>query len=183
MIETEPRIQNSEYRMAEVLRRSEELLAVLETDALHMRESLSLLDRMRGLVIKHDESGLQEMLQQIRAKADAYAAAESQRQRLRRQLAVLLDCPLGELTLSRLAAALRPPLRDRAVRQRTVLRDLAERLRREHRSTALLLADCVRFNRALFRAIFHQGKAQPVVYGATGVAKPMPSGHLMNVQF
>jgi hypothetical protein len=183
MMDTEPRTQKSEFRTAEVLRRSEELLAVLETDALHMQESLSILDRMRGLVIKHDESGLQEMLQQIRAKADAYAAAESQRQRLRRQLAVLLDCPLAELTLSRLTAALHPPLRDRAVRQRAILRDLAERLRREHRNTSLLLTDCVRFNLALFRAIFHQGKTQPVVYGATGMARPVPSSHLMNVQF
>ena len=38
---------------------TEELLAVLEADLRHIRESLSTLDRLRGLLIKHDETGLQ----------------------------------------------------------------------------------------------------------------------------
>ena len=178
------RTQNPEVRMGkEVLRKTEELLAVLEADVQHIQESLSTLDRLRGLLIKHDETGLQELLQQIREQADAYAAVESQRQRLRRQLAGLLGRPADDVTLSSLAEALPPPLREAVTRQKAILRDLVERLRREHRNTSLMLADCTRFNRALFHAIFQQGKAQPMVYGAAGTARPASPSHLMNVQF
>jgi hypothetical protein len=166
-----------------VLRKTEELLAVLEADGRHILESLSSLDRLRGLLIKHDETGLQELLQQIRMQTDAYGAVESQRQRLRRQLAALLDCPADDVTLSRLAAALPPPRREAVMHLKMTLRDLVKRLQREHRNTGLLLADCTRFNRALFRAIFQQGKAQPMVYGAAGKARPASQSHLMNVQF
>src|SRR3990172_4484321 len=141
---TEDRIGN------EVLGKTEELLAVLEADVRHIQESLSTLDRLRGLLIKHDETGLQELLQQIREQADVYEAVESQRHRLRRQLAGLLGCPADDVTLSRLAQALPPPLREAVTHQKRTLRDLVERLRREYRHTGLLLADCTRFNRAMF---------------------------------
>ena len=184
MSSTESRSQKSEVRIKEEVRgKTEELLAVLGSDVRHIQESLATLDRLRGLLIKHDETGLQELLQQIREQEDAYAAVESQRQRLRRQLAGLLGCPADDVTLSRLAEALPPPLREAVTRQKATLRDLVERLRKEHRHTGLLLADCTRFNRALFRAIFQQGKAQPRIYGAAGKAGPASQSHLMNVQF
>ena len=178
--------QDTEHRMATrqgLLQRTEQLLAVLEADVRHMQESLSTLDQLRSLLIKHDECGLEALLRQIRANADAYAAVESRRQVLRRQLAVLLECPMDELTLSRLETALPSPVRETLRQKKATLRTLAERLRREHRNTSLLLADCARFNRALFRAIFQQGKAQSVVYGAAGTTQPASSSHLMNVQF
>jgi hypothetical protein len=183
MSRTELRTQNSELRSKEILRKTEELVAVLEADARHIQESLLLLDRLRSLVIKHDEAGLQQLLQQLREQADAYAQVESRRQRLRRQLAALLDWPVAELTLSRLAAALPPGLSQTVSRQRTALRDLVDRLDREYRNTSFLLGDCVRFNRALFRAVFQPAEAESVVYGATGSAKPSVTSHLMNVQF
>ncbi len=183
MSRTELRIQNSELRSKEILRKTEELVAVLEADARHIQESLLLLDRLRSLVIKHDEAGLQRLLQQLREQADAYAQVESRRQRLRRQLAALLDWPVAELTLSRLAAALPPGLSQTVSHQRTALRDLADRLDREYRNTSCLLGDCVRFNRALFRAVFQPAETESVVYGATGSARPSVTSHLMNVQF
>ena len=184
MSETEPRTQNPELRIEEeVCHKTEALLAVLEGDIRTLQDRLSTLDRLRGLLIKHDEKGLEGLLQQIQSKANAQTAVEAQRQRLRRQLASLLGCPAPELTLSRLATVVPPTLADRIQLTKKTLRNLVERLRREHRNTGLLLADCMRFNRALFRAIFQQGKAQPVLYGAAGTAKPPCRSHLMNVQF
>jgi hypothetical protein len=182
MTPTESGIQNPETRMRDVLRKTEELVAVLETDIQHIQESLLLLDRLRGLLIKHDVEGLQGLLQQLRAQADAYASIESRRQRLQRQLAVLLDCPMGELTLSRLAGAMPGALGETVARQRMTLRDLVDRLGREYHNTSVLLTDCVRFNHALFHAVFQQGKTQSVVYGATGAAQTCTGSHMMNVQ-
>ena len=183
MTEAEARSQRSEVRSKEILRKTEELVAVLETDVRHIQESLTLLDRLRSLLVKHDETGLQELLQQLRAEADAYASVEARRQRLRRHLAALLDVPTDELTLSRLAGALPAALGQSVACQRKALRDLVDRLGREYRSTSLLLADCVRFNSALFRAVFQQGKNETVVYGATGEARPCTQSHLMDVHF
>jgi hypothetical protein len=178
-----PRTQDPQQRSKDVLRKTEELIAVLEADVRHIQESLLLLDQMRSLLVKHDETGLQQLLHQLREEADAYAQVESRRQRLRRQLAALLDCPVAEMTLSRLAAALPPDLSQTVAHQRTAIRDLVDRLDREYRNTSLLLTDCVRFNRALFRAVFQPAKAESVVYGTAGTAKPSVTSHLMNVQF
>lgn len=186
MKKTERGMHDTEHKTATghgLLQRTEQLLTVLEADIVHMQESLSTLDQLRGLLVKHDLTGLEALLRQIRAKADAYATVESRRQSLRRQLATLLECPSEDLTLSRLETALPGPIRD-AVRQRKLtLRDLAERLRREHRNTSLLLADCARFNGALFRAIFQQGKGHPVIYSPAGTARTPSQSHLMSVQF
>ena len=182
----ERRTQDTEHPMATrqgLLQKTEQLLAVLEADVRHMQESLSTLDQLRGLLVKHDECGLEALLRQIRANTDAYATVESRRQVLRRQLAVLLECPADEVTLSRLETVLPSPVRETVGQKKATLRTLAERLRREHRNTSLLLADCARFNGALFRAIFQQGKAQSVVYGTAGTTQPAASSHLMNVQF
>jgi hypothetical protein len=179
----ELRTQDPQQRSRDVLRKTGELIAVLEADARHIQESLLLLDRLRSLLVKHDEAGLQQLLQQLRQQADAYAQVEVRRQRLRRQMAALLDCPVTEMTLSRLTAVLPPDLSRTVTHQRTVLRDLVDRLGREYRNTSLLLTDCVRFNHALFRAVFQPAKAESMVYGSTGTAKPSVTSHLMNVQF
>jgi len=46
-------------------RKTDELLEVLAEDVRHLEATLSTLDTLRGLLIKRDDAGLQELLARI----------------------------------------------------------------------------------------------------------------------
>jgi len=161
----------------------EDLLDVLNRDIQHIEQSLTYLDSLRSMLIKRDEPGLNALLHHIRTDTDTYTGLELERQRLRQELAQLLDLDFTALTLSRLAALLPEPLAQRVSCKRKLLRERVEQLSREHLSTAWLLKDFQRFNQALFHAIFNDGKNTTLTYGANGLKQRHAQHNLMNMQF
>jgi len=163
--------------------RVEDLLDVLNQDIQHIELSLVYLDTLRSMLIKRDEDGLSALLQRIRTETDTQVGLEIERQSIRQELAQLLDLDFAALTLSRLASLLPEPLGQRVTCKRKRLRELVERLSREHRSTAWLLKDFQRFNQALFHAIFNNGKNKTLTYSANGLKQRQGHHNLMNMQF
>jgi flagellar biosynthesis/type III secretory pathway chaperone len=163
--------------------RIDELLAILDRDVEHVQDSLTKLNELRSSVIKRDEPALCKLLENIRAETENYAANESKRQAVRKDLAEALGCKIEQVTLSELEH--RSPkqrqaqLNDRKIKLRTLIKEL----KKEHLSTAMLLSESARFNHMLLRMIFDLGKASTMTYSPDGQAKRQTGTALMNLQF
>jgi DNA repair exonuclease SbcCD ATPase subunit len=144
------------------------LLGVLDSDIQHLQTVLRQLDRLRSLLIKRDDAGLENLLADLSSHAETRAANEQERQHLRQELADGLECSLEQVTLSRLAKSVPDAQRSAVSERQKALKSLAERLKREHALTAALVADCARFNRSLLRLFFGQNGRGAISYGANG---------------
>ena len=127
----------------------DELLAVLDKDIQHIHDTLSQLNELRSLVIKRDDTALAKLLGSIRAEADSYAANESKRQSIRRELADAFSCNVKEMTLSRLETVLPEQKKVQISDRKASLWASIKELKKEHSSTAMLLSECARFNSLL----------------------------------
>ena len=161
----------------------DELVVVLDEDIRNMRESLSRLDELRGLVIKHDEPALAGLLETIRGEVDGYHSCELKRQSIRKELAAALDCDLKQMTLSRLEEVLPEEKKAQVTERKDKLRLLTEELKKEYLSTTMLLSDCTRFNSLLLKSIFDLGKTGMVYYNSNGAAKRQIDAAFVNLEF
>ena len=169
--------------VAEIEDKVDALLTVLDKDIEYMQDSLSLLNELRSLVIKRDDAALGKLLGSIRAEADSYVTNESKRRSIRRELAGAFGCNVREMTLSKLETILPEEKKTQVADRRAKLRALAEELKKEHSSTAMLLSECARFNSVLLRTIFDVGKTGTVTYSPNGAAKRQIDTALVNLRF
>ena len=160
----------------------DELLAVLDTDIRHIQQSLSYLNELRSSVIKRDDVALGKLLKLIRSRSDDYRSHESKRESVRKELAGALGCGFEQVTLSRLEAGLPEEKRGQVTRKKAELTSLIQELKKEHLSTALLLSECARINRALLKGIFNLGNSGTVYYGSNGAAKRQSDMAFVNLQ-
>ena len=161
----------------------DELLAVLDEDIRYIRDGLLQLNELRSSVIKRDDAALNRLLSTIRAKADSYAANESKRQALRKDLANALGCNVEQMTLTKLASRLPIEKKAQVAGKKVELRTLINDLKKEHLSTSMLLSECARFNSLLLRTIFDLGKTGTVTYRANGAANRQMDGTFVNLRF
>ncbi len=161
----------------------DELLVVLDENIRNMRESLSRLDELRGLVVKRDEPALAGLLETIRGEADSYRSCELKRQSMRKELAVLLGCEVEHVTLSRFEGILAGEKKAQVAKRKAELRSLTGKLKKEHLKTTMLLSDCARFNSLLLKSIFDLGKTGMVYYNSNGAAKRQTDAAFVNLEF
>lgn len=172
-----------EATITEIEAKVDELLAVLDTDIQHIQDNLSQLNELRSLIIRRDDTALAKLLRSIRAEADSYAANESKRWSVRRELAGAFGCNIQEMTLSRLEATLPEQKKVQVSDRKASLQALIRQLKTEHSSTAMLLSECARFNRLLLRTIFDVGKTGTVMYNPDGGRRQQIDTTLVNLQF
>ena len=161
----------------------DELLVVLDRDIRHMQESLVRLNELRSLVVRRDDTALSTLLESIKSQSDDYQGNELKRQSIRKELATVLNCSLEQMTLSRLEAELTGEKKAQVTEKKTELRALAEQLKNEHLSTAMLLSDCARFNNKLLNSIFKLGRTGTITYDSSGSAKRQTDRGFVNLRF
>lgn len=161
----------------------EELLACLDNDVRHIEQNLSQLNELRRLVIKRDDAALGELLENIQAQSDRHKSQDQRRQSIRRDLAGALGCDVGQMTLSALQQKLPEAKREQLNEVRTKLKSLVAELRKEYRSTVLLLSECSRLNNLLLRSVFNFGRTSQVTYNASGVTRRQTDAAFVNLQF
>ena len=159
-----------------------ELLAVLQKDLEHIERSIGELDELRALVIKRDDSGLSKLLEQIRSRSQEYEANQKLREELRRQIAEILDWPVGEVRLGRLLQEVSAEQKVKVKQIRERLSSVISRLQREHTSTVMLLSDLSRFNSILLNTILQTGQMCGVTYDARGDTSRSGDVAFMNLQ-
>jgi len=161
----------------------DELLAVLDKDIEQINANLSRLDELRRYVIKRDDISLSRLLERIRTETDDYSQNESARQLLRKELASVLGCSFKQMTLSRLQESVYGEKQVQINSRKTTLRALAEKLRKEHLSTTLLLSDCARFNSMLLRNVFNFPRVDTIEYTSRGSRKHRTDTTFINMKF
>ncbi len=159
-----------------------ELLLVLQKDLEHIERSIHELDELRGLVIKRDDSGLSKLLEQIRSRSQEYAANQKLREELRRQIAGILDWPVGEVRLGRLQQEVSAEQKVYVGQVRERLGSMISRMQREHTRTVMLLCDLSRFNSMLLNTILETGRVCGVTYNARGGTSRSGDVAFMNLQ-
>ncbi|UCC22407.1 MAG: flagellar export chaperone FlgN [Planctomycetota bacterium] len=168
---------------SEIGHKIDELLLCLDKDIEHVRESLSLLNELRRLVIKRDDASLGKLLESIQTESDVYKSQELKRQAIRRELAAALGCGPEKVTLSKLESVLTEQEKARVTQRKAKLKGLIKELKKEHLSTALLLSECARFNRLLLKSILNFGKTGTVYYDSNGSTKQQSDTAFVNLQF
>ena len=161
----------------------DELLGVLDGDIQHVHDSLLRLNELRGLVLKRDDVGLGELLGSIQSEVESYKSHVSERRSIREELANALGCNREQMTLSLLEEMLTGNKKTEMAEKKAKLRSLVAELKREYLSTAMLLSDCVRFNRLLLRSVFELGRTETVTYGCDGYAKMQADASFVNLRF
>jgi flagellar biosynthesis/type III secretory pathway chaperone len=144
-----------------------ELVDVLDENICQVKLTLLRLDELRKAVIKRDEAGLRALLETIKDEGPEYRRVELRRENIRARLANFLGYVSSELNLSRLCTNVSEDKRKLILNRQKELGGLVERLRNEHISTRILLAECRRFNNVLLRGIFGQSEGS-VTYDRRG---------------
>jgi len=161
----------------------DQLLLIIDKDIQHIMENLSRLNGLRGMVVKRDDVSLRKLLESIQSKSNSYKENEFKRQSLREELATALDCSLEQMTLSRLEAELSGEKKREVKWRRIKLQTLAEKLKKEHLSTTMLLSDCARFNSVLLKSVLEFGQTGTVTYNPKGFANRQARSAFVNLQF
>jgi hypothetical protein len=160
----------------------EQLLGVLDEDIRHLETTLTQLDALRGLLIKRDDVALDQLLGEIRARTETYAANERMRQVLRADLGLALGCDASRLTLSKLQSMLPEQPRAAIVARQERLKGLVVELKREYTRAAALVSDCSRFNQKLVRAFFGARHPAGVTYSPNGATRQQTNVTLMSLK-
>jgi len=163
--------------------RVNQLLAVLDKDIQHILENLSRLNELRGLVVKRDDVSLQKLLGSIKSESNSYKENELKRLSLRKELAIASNCSLKQMTLSRLEAELSGEKQAEVAERKTTLQTLAVKLKKEHLSTTMLLADCARFNSVLLKSVLESVQTGTVTYTPKGFVKRQTGSAFVNLEF
>lgn len=161
----------------------DKLLAVLDEDIRHIRKSLSTLDDLRHSVIKRDDVSLRKLLEGAQSESSSYKNNETKRRLLREELALALDCAPGQMRLSRLEMELSGEKKAQVAERRIKLRALIEKLKKEHVSTMMLLADCARFNSMLLKSVFKLGATGEITYSPKGSVQRQINVAFVDLQF
>jgi hypothetical protein len=159
-----------------------ELLDCLDKDIKHIHKSISQLNEMRKLVIKRDDIALGKLLQNIQNETDAYKNNESNRQSIRKELANAFGFTIEQMTLSTLESSLPDAKRAQITERKTQLQSLIIGYKKEHLGTAMLLAECARFNNLLLKSIFDFRKTEGVCYDSSGTAERETDMAFVNLQ-
>lgn len=162
---------------------ADQLLVVLDRDIRHLEDTFTKLDQLRRLLVKRDNHALNQLLGNIQSQANEYRENESTRGILREKLALMFGCRIEHVTLSRIENNLTQEKKTELVKRQNKLRTLTGLLKKEYRTTQLLLSDCARFNRMLLKTIFETGQSKTITYKPTGNTERQTDTVFMNVQF
>jgi hypothetical protein len=150
-----------------------------QIDLLSRREAQ--LDALSECIIANDNDRMEQVLEEMARSRQCQAQADAQFQAAREELARHVGWPAGKTRLERLLGIVGQSDRRLLAQRRRQLIDLAERIRRKHRQTAVLLAECARINRLLIECLV--GCDQRVtVYGQRGQQHWRGCGSLMDTE-
>ncbi|MHC5060029.1 MAG: flagellar export chaperone FlgN [Planctomycetota bacterium] len=145
------------------------LLTVLADEIKNIERTLERLDGLRAAVIKRDEEGLNNLLEEVKDEQSDYALIEQRRDVIRNKMSEAFGCDVGEMNLSKLCSELTGERRDLVSRSQQELKELCAKLQKEHMATDILLKECSRLNNLLLRSILGNGK-ETMTYNSRGNA-------------
>ncbi len=158
-------------RLTESLDRQIELLGARSAE----------LDALSESICANDNDRMEQVLAEMALSRQRQDQADREFKAARDELAGHLGWQVGKTRLERLLGLVGEPDRRVLAQRRRQVAEMAETLRRKHRQTGILLAECARINRLLIDCLL--GPDQRVtVYGATGAQHWRGCGSLMDTE-
>jgi hypothetical protein len=148
---------------------TDRLLLVLADEIENIERTLERLDGLRAAVIRRDEEGLNDLLEEVKNEQAGYALIEQKRGVIRNKMSEVIGCDIGQMNLSKLCCELAGERRDLVAQAQQKLKELCAKLKKEHMATNILLKECSRLNNLLLRGILGNGK-EAVTYNSRGNA-------------
>jgi hypothetical protein len=161
----------------------EELLAVLDADAVLLEAMLGHLNSLRAVVIKRSETELEHLLENIKAQQEQRDAVESRRQKLRQIAAKALGCSAEQVNLTRFMEHLSEEMQQEVAQRKIVLERLVAKLKTEYTATVMMLNECSRFNRVLIDSIIGCRHNAATTYNASGQTQRHDGSRFIIAQF
>jgi hypothetical protein len=159
----------------------EKLLGSLDEEIALLEEKTVQLASLRRAMLDRDDQAMAAVLTEIEQDQRRQDSVDLRLSAARRAMANAMGIPAGQLRLSRLIDEL-PPAEAASVdyrRQQILL--LAERARKQHLETAILLHECSRINRMLLEGLFPQNQSV-TTYGQGGSDTWRPESGLMDTE-
>ncbi len=150
-----------------------------QIDLLGRREAE--LDALSESIIANDNDRMEQVLDDMARSRQCQEQADAQFQAARDELAGSLGWPAGKTRLERLLGVVGQSDRRLLAQRRRQVTGLAERIRRKHRQTSVLLAECARINRLLIECIVGPDR-RVTVYGQRGTQHWRGCGSLMDTE-
>jgi len=139
------------------------------------------LDALSECICANDNDRMEQLLAKMALSRQRQGQADREFKDARDELAGHLGWQVGKTRLEPLLSMVGEPARRVLAQRRQQVAQLAETLRRKHRRTTVLLAECARINRLLVDCLL--GDDQRVtVYGATGARHWRGCGSLMDTE-
>jgi len=147
-----------------------DLLALLDEEIALLGLRTRQFDDLYEAILHRRDETMESLLEEMTVAQHRQAELDEKLQTMRTMFARALHRPMREIRLSELVGLLdgEPKTRLREKRQQIIL--LAERLKRKHLTTAILLGESARINRLLLESLLPQADAV-TTYG-TGGTKP-----------
>lgn len=160
----------------------DEFLVALEKDCELIEKSFERLVNLRECLIKRDEVSMRQILDSVMMEAKERASNELLREGLREELSQLLGFDVKEMTIGVLGNYLCEQQRDRLFEKRGRLIVLADRLKKEHMRSQMLLAEYSRLNKAFLQKIFNPKKDKAAVYNSKGSVDKSSDAAFLNLK-
>ena len=84
----------------------DELIVFLDNQITNIEQTLYRLDRLRAAVIRRDDGSLEELMEEVRDEGLRKKQTDLQMRQLQVKLSSVLECPPGEVNMTRLCEQL-----------------------------------------------------------------------------
>jgi len=159
----------------------DELLAVLDETIDLQQEAFAQLQALSEAILARDDATLGQRVDDLDRTASRFESVARRRNAVRSRLAQALACPVGQMTLGRLAREVPQPQAGAIRMRRERLRDLAEAVRRQHLETAVLAAEVARASRSLLQGLLPRA-GEGRTYRTDGTAVWQPGHGLLDAR-
>jgi len=129
------------------------LISFLDDQIADIKQTLHRLDRLRAAVVRRDEGSLEQLMEEVQHETRRKKQTDLQMQQWQMKLSSVLECPPGEVNMTRLCEQLTAQDRRIVQEKQAILQKLTRELRNECQGTELLLRECARFTRLLLSSM------------------------------
>jgi hypothetical protein len=160
---------------------TDRLLEALDREAAYLSSITDHLATLSRLVLKRDESALNDLLEEVKDETSNRIRNETARGELTAALATVIGCQTSAITLTMLEKHVSRQQELQLQKRGAQLRILVGDLQKQHYSTSMLLCEMIRINRTLLAGI--TGGSNGMTYGRGGQAKWNGTDNILSMRY
>lgn len=166
----------------EIISEVGELLNVLRAESDFIKGNTQKLELLRELVVKRDDDGLADLLEDLRSESQRHLENTKRRKALRGKIALALGWPVEEVRLSKLEPLLDEQTKEQLCLLRQELQNVSEQIKSELSGTTALLKELSRFNSMILNAILQGRQVREISYSSSGMKKQQQTSGIVNMR-